>query len=91
VLHPGDLLAGVEAEGQAGIEGEGRVLADVEIGQGVGALDRAALDCVEHLGPADDLAGREDLDLPPVVRHGRDALRDVRAAAVERVEAFGIA
>ncbi len=66
MLHPGDLLAGVEAEGQAGIEGEGRVLADVEIGQGVAALDRAALDRVEHLGPADDLASREDLDLPPV-------------------------
>ncbi len=63
LIEPGIVLAGVEAEGQGGVEGEGRVLADIEARQGVAAFDGAVLDGIKRLERGNDLARGEGLDL----------------------------
>ncbi len=88
-IDPRIVLAGVEAERQRGVEGEGRILADIVVGRGVAALDRLVLDGVDDLQAGDDLAGGEDADLELVVGEGRDALGEELAGAVDRVERLG--
>ena len=63
LIEPGVHLAGVEAEGQGGADGEGRVLAEIVIRAGMAHLDGAVADCVGDLRRADDFAGGERLDL----------------------------
>ena len=63
VVEPGVHLAAVEAEGEGGADREGRVLAEIVVGAGMGHLDGAVADRVGRLGRADDLARREGLDL----------------------------
>jgi hypothetical protein len=65
---PGVLLAGGEAEGDAGVEGQGTLFADEVVAAGVGALDGAVLDRIEHRQRRDDLAARVDTDLEPSPR-----------------------
>ena len=85
-VEPGVELARVHAEGDGGVEGEGRVLADEVVGGGVRALHRAGLHRVRHLEARHQLAGLEHADLELVVRHRGDALRDVLRGAVDGVE-----
>ena len=89
VVDPGIVLARVEAERHRGVEGEGRVLADVVVGRGVAALDRLVLHGIDDLQAGHDLAGGEDADLELVVGEGRDALGEVLARAIDRVERLG--
>ena len=63
VIHPGVMLAHIHAPRHGGVEHEGRVLADEEARQGVGAFDGAVLRGVEGLERADDFARGENLDL----------------------------
>src|ERR1041385_45855 len=78
--------ARVDAEGKRRAERERRVLAEVVVGRRVAHLDRAVLHRVENLQTGYDFAGCEHLDLEFVVAHLGDALREVFAAAVERIE-----
>ena len=87
VVQPGVLLARVEAEGEARIEGEGRVLADEERGQRVAALDGAGLHRVEHLQRRHDLAGGDGADGERPRSARRRAGRRLRRA-VHRVQAL---
>src|SRR5690606_8781048 len=82
VDHPGVLLARVHAERNGAGEGEGRILAEVVVGRGVAALHGAVLHGVEHLQPADDLAGREYLDGELASCSGRDSPADELRASV---------
>ena len=91
LVEPGVLLARVRPERHAGAEGEGRILADVEIGAGLPHLDRAARDAVDDGEGRDDLARMEDLDLEAVVARLGHHLREQRARAVDRVERRRIA
>ncbi|CCD00661.1 protein of unknown function (plasmid) [Azospirillum baldaniorum] len=91
VHHPGDVLARVQAEGHGRVEAEGRVLADVEVGRGLAALDRAVLHRVQHLERRHDLARREGADLELVVGGGGDPARDQLRPAEDGVEALGVA
>ena len=84
--QPGVHLPAVQAEWQRRAERQCRVLAPVVVERRVAHLDRAALDGVEDLKAGDDLAGREGLDLEPVAGDLGDALAEVLASAVERVE-----
>src|SRR3990167_5983437 len=43
-VHPGNLLARIQTEGQRGLEGEGHVFADVVVAGGLAALNRALAD-----------------------------------------------
>ena len=86
MLVPGLAHAGVEAEGNAGGEREGGVLAPVVVAGGERALDGAGLDGVEHLQAGHDLAGREKLNLEAVVGHLGNALDQGVGGAVQRVE-----
>ena len=87
--HPGGLLAAVEAEGQRGVEGEGRVLADVPVRGGVATLDGAVLDRVQHAGGRDDLAGGEQGDLELAAGGRRDAPGDGLGGAEDGIQRFG--
>ena len=84
--EPGVHLPGVQAERQRRAESERRVLAPIVIERGVAHLDGAVLHGVEHLQARHDLAGGEDLDLELVVGDLGDALGEIFAAAVERIE-----
>ena len=84
--QPGDMRARVETERQRCAEREGGVLAPVVIERGVAHFDGAVRDGVEHLQARHDFAGGERLDLELVVGEIGDALAEIFAAAVERVE-----
>jgi hypothetical protein len=88
VVEPGILLAGIQAEGEAGLEAKGRVLAEIEGGQGMAGLDGAGLRCVEHLQRRHDLVGRKDLDLELPFGELADAFGHVFDAALDGVEAL---
>ena len=88
-VDPRVVLAGIEAERQRRIEGEGRILADVIVGCRVPALDRLVLDGIDDLQTRNDLAGRKDANLELVVGKGRDALGEELAGAIDRVERLG--
>ena len=79
-------LPGVQSERQRRAVGERRILAPVVIERGVAHLDGAALHGVEHLQSRHDLAGGEHLDLEFVVGDLGDALGEIFAAAIERIE-----
>src|SRR5262249_13418231 len=88
VIHPRLLLARIESEREPGIERDRGVLANIERGKGVAALDRAVLRRVPDLQRRHDLAAGKALDLefligdlPYALTHGLDA-------AVKRIEAF---
>ena len=84
--QPGNMLARVEAERQRRAEGEGRILAPVIIQRGVAHLDRSVRDGIQHLQAGDDFAGGKGLDLEFVVGDLGDALAEIFAAAIERIE-----
>ena len=86
LVHPGVLLAGVEAEGQARADGEGLVLAGVEERSGVGASTLPALHRVQRLQRRRHLAGGEHADLEAVVRELGDGAGEHLGGAVDRVE-----
>jgi hypothetical protein len=75
LLHPGILLARIEAERQGGIEGEGRILADIEIARPMTAFDPAILYGIEHFQAGDKLARAERINLEFAVAEGGDAIR----------------
>jgi hypothetical protein len=87
-VHPGELLARVEAEGHTGVEGDRRILAEEERAQHVRHFNGAVLHGVEHLQRRHDLArgGRTDREAPFAQRG--DAAREVLRRALHRVEAF---
>ena len=62
-VHPGNLLARVQTEGQRGFERERHVLADVVVAGSLAALDRGLADGVQYLQPRHDLAAGERADL----------------------------
>src|SRR5450631_4349421 len=80
------MLARVESERQRGAERKGRVLAPVIIQRGIAHLDGAVRYRVEHLQRGDDFAGGERLNLEFVIGDLGDALAEIFATAVERVE-----
>ncbi len=89
LVEPRVHLAGVETEGQGRADGEGRILAEIVIGAGVPHLDGAVADRIGDLGRADDLTGREGLDLELAVRRLRDEFCDHFGRAVDGVERLG--
>jgi hypothetical protein len=88
VTQPGDHLAAVESERKRRAERKGRILAPVVIHGRVAHLDCAALHGIENLQARNDLACGENLDLEFVIGDFGNALREVFAAAVERIERF---
>ena len=84
------MLAHVHAPRHGGVEHEGRILADEETRQGIGALDGAVLRGIEGLESTDDLARRKRLELELVVGRLRDALGNHLALAEERIEALRV-
>ena len=89
VLDPGVVLARIQAEGHARVEGEGRVRADERRSQHVATLNRVAARRFHRLRRRGDLATREVADLEIAVGHPADPLAEFSGRAVERVEAFG--
>src|SRR5262249_38167805 len=87
-IHPTLLLAGVEPERQTTIECQCRVLADIERGQRMAALDRTGLRGVPNLQRRYDLAAGEDLDLELLLGELADTLGHGLDSAVESVEAL---
>jgi hypothetical protein len=85
-IPPAVLLAGVQAEWNAGSEPQRRVLADVEIGRRMRAFDSAGGNRVERLQAGHDLAGREDLNLELAVGGVADELGKLLRRAEDRVE-----
>ena len=80
------MAAGVEGKRDRGREGEGRVLADIVIGRGVAAFDRAAADRVQRLQPRHDFAGRKQIDAEAATGElGHGAHEDL-AGTVDGVE-----
>ena len=88
-IPPRLLVAGVEAERQAGAEAERRVLAEVEIGGRMRALDRTAGHRVQGLQAGHQLAGGERLDLELVVARLGDVPAQGLGGAEDRVERLG--
>jgi hypothetical protein len=86
LLHPGQVLPGVQPEGQGGEEGEGGILAGVVVHWGVAALDGAGLHRIQHRKGRDDFAGREEADIESVVGELADPLGNPFPGAVEHVE-----
>jgi hypothetical protein len=88
-VHPGDLLARVQAEGHRGLEGEGHVLADVVVAGGLAAFDRALADGIHDLQARDDLAAGEHADLEFAAGDLADAARQALGRAVNGIHALG--
>src|SRR6266404_395588 len=88
VVVPGILLARVEAEGDRRAEGEGLVLAEVVVRGGMAALHCAGLHRIEHLQPADDFPGREQLDVELAPGRLAHPLADQLGAPVEGIQAL---
>ena len=88
MAHPRVLLARVQAERNGGSEGERRILAEIIIIRGVSALHGAVLHGIEDLQAADDLAGREQLDVELAAGGLRYALGEEFHSAVKRVQAL---
>ena len=88
VVIPGVLLAGVEPERDRGAEGESLILAEVVVRGGMPALDGTGLHGVHHLQSADDLAGREQLDVELASGRLAHALTDQLGAAVQGIQAL---
>jgi hypothetical protein len=88
VIHPRVLLAVVETESDAGIEGIGRVLANIERGERVAAIDGAVLRRVQDLQRRHDLATGKRLNLEFLIGQLGDALAHGFDRAEHRVEAF---
>ena len=84
--QPGVHLRVLRPNGSAVPKVKAGVLAEVVVAGGVAHLDGAVLHRVEHLQAGHDFAGREDLDLEFVVGHFGDALGEIFAAAIERIE-----
>src|SRR5262245_31889382 len=80
------MLSRIEAERQRRAEGEGGVLAPIVVQRRVADLDGAVGDSIEHLQAGDDFAGRERLDLEPVVGDVGHALAEIFTATVERIK-----
>src|SRR5207302_11297095 len=76
VVHPGVLLAVIETEGDCGIEGEGRILADVVVARRLPAFHGTVLDGIEHLKAWYNLAGGKCPNLELIIRRRRDPLGD---------------
>src|SRR5262249_18385881 len=87
-IHPGLLLAGVEPECQTRIECQRRVLADIERGQRMAALDRTGLRGVPNLQRRHDLAASKHLNIELLVRGLADTVGPRLDSAGESVEAL---
>src|SRR6185369_97139 len=85
---PGVLQTRIEAEGNAGRKGEGRVLAPVVIKRGLAHLDGSVSHFVHHLQGREQLAAREWLNLELPVGSFGEILCDRFSAAIDRVEAL---
>jgi hypothetical protein len=88
MADPRNHLAGVQPERQRRTEGKCRILAPIVVERGVSDFDGAIADRVQHLQAGDDFAGCKDLNLEFVVGDFGEALREIFATAVERVERF---
>src|SRR5262245_18466541 len=88
VIHPGLLLAWVEPEREPGIERDRGVLADVERGERVAALDGAVLRRIPDLQRRHDFPAVDALDLEFPVGQLPDALTHGFDTAVKRIEAL---
>ena len=73
LAEPGILLAGGQSEGDAGVEGERRILAEVVVGGGVPGMHRSLLDGIHHLEPRHQLAGWVGADGEPAAGELADA------------------
>ena len=87
--EPGGLLAGGEAEGDAGVEGKGRVLADVVVARGVADLDRALLHGVHHLEARYDFSEGIDPQAKIAFGHRLQAFGEHFGGSEDGVEAAG--
>src|SRR6185437_8174744 len=67
LIPPGVLHTRIEPEWHRRIDGEGRILADIIIGNGMAHLDGVLGRRVERLQPRNDFASLENLDLKLVV------------------------
>ena len=86
LIPPGVLLARIQAERHRGIDGKGRILADVIITSGVAHLEGAIGSRVKRLQAGHDFTCGKDLDLKLVIGHFGDILRKLRGAAIDRIE-----
>jgi hypothetical protein len=89
IVEPRILLPVVQAEGDAGIEGIGGILADIERGQGMPALDGAVLRRVHHLQWRNDLAAGEGLDFKLSLRELAHPPAEILDRAEQGIEALG--
>ena len=89
VVDPGVVLAGAQPEGQAGVEGQRRVLADIGGAQHVIAFDRAIADRIHVLRRRHQLAARKGADLELAFGQLRHALAEVFGRTVDGVQALG--
>ncbi len=87
--QPGVLLAGGQAEGDAGVKGQGGVLAQVVVARALSDLDGALLDGVEHLEGWDQLAGGVDADGEQAAAHGLDPGGEHLGGAEDGVQRAG--
>src|SRR5690606_10614431 len=88
MIHPGILLADVQAEGQGGVERKGRILADVVIVCRMAAFDSARLHCIENLQAGNDFTAGKDTDLEFAIGRGFDPFGDDFTGAEDGVEAL---
>src|SRR2546428_10057794 len=88
VIHPSLLLACVKPEGEPGIERDRGVLADIERGERVAALDGAVLRRIPNLKRRDDFPPSEALDLGFPVGHLPPALAHGPGPAGKRIQAL---
>jgi len=89
LVEPGIRLARIEAEGNRGAEREGRVLADIVIGAGMGHLDRARGDGIGRLQRRNDFAAGKMLDREVAAGRFPDMVGDDLAGTEQDVEALG--
>ena len=87
MVHPGVLLARVQAEGNGAAEGEGRVLAEEVVRRGVAALDGAVLHGVDDLkaGTISPAAKAWIWNLPSVISATRFAKTSAPPKSVSRL------
>src|SRR5690606_27994052 len=89
LVEPGIRLARVEAEGNGGAECEGRVLADIVVGAGMGHLDRTRGYGVGRLKRGNDLSASEMLDGEVGAGSFPDMIGDDLTRAEQDIEALG--
>ena len=88
VQFPGNMLTGVETEGQAGTDRKCGILANVVVRCGVPHFHGAVLHGIEHLQAGHKLTSGKNANLKFIISHFGEALGKNLGGAVNRVETF---